>query len=206
MSNEKVEKVIGLLNKATELSDPNNMEPHIACIEEAISTISEMPFQEYFGQYPIYTIYNSLAIAIGFSGEQLRNSGKLDEALQNDFRAISLMEKAIEYSANAPANKQIQYKKDTIIACIYIATDLFKMKDLYASIYYCEIIIKYVYNIPLCEFKRSKLKRSICILASNYGARNLQWIMNNFGEDGVRASLQIENKLKRSTKRFLGLF
>jgi hypothetical protein len=119
-TNEKVKKINDLLDRAAAFSVQKETESIITCLEEAISIFSEMPFQENIGKYPVHTIYSSLAIAIGFSGEKLRQAGKTSEALEKDFRGISLMEKAIEYSGNAPKNKKIQYKKDIVTACIYV--------------------------------------------------------------------------------------
>jgi tetratricopeptide (TPR) repeat protein len=199
--NEKIEKISDLVDQAIAFSVEKDMKSFIACLDEAVSIFSEIPFQDTIGKHPVYIIYNSLAIATGVFGEELRKQGKTDEALEYDFRAISLMEKAIEYSSNAPKSKKIQYKTDTIVACIYVAVDLFRKRQLNESIKYCEKIVKYAYDVPLGE-----LKKSICQIADIYEKNNISWLKQNFGEYGLAISLQTGKELRRCTKTFFSLF
>jgi len=154
-----------------------------------IGSIIGILFSKNTGQN--YEYYNSLAIAKGTAGERLRQEGRVNEALECDFQGISLMEKAIELSINAPEEKKIQYKRDIIIACIYVACDLFKMGKLFESINYCEKIIIYAKDIPLNDLKNSILEH-----ASNYDERNSEWIERNFGELGLEKSLDIGKRLR----------
>jgi hypothetical protein len=147
--------------------------------------------QENNGKIPVYEIYNTLAISNGEAGERFRQENRINEALECDFQGFSLMEKAIELSNEAPEEKQIQYKRDIIIACIYVSSDLLKMGRLFESITYCEKIINYGTGIPLDD-----LKHSILVHAANYDERNLELIKKKFGEQGLKKSIEIGGRLR----------
>ncbi len=177
----------------------NEKERRFIDVTEKMKKINEdkiaQAIKENKGKQPVYEIYNSYAIAIGLTGETYRKENRIQEALECDFQGIALMEKAIDLSDEAPEEKQIQYKRDIVIACIYVASDLLKMSKLYDSIHYCEKIIKYAGSLPSLD----DLEHSILVHAANYDERNLDMIEKKFGEQGVRASLEIGTRLRNLT-------